>query len=255
MSTSKMAAFMHKAKTVLNTYYPEILTGIGITGMLTSTILAVRATPEALRLIEASKQELHQDELTPIETVKATWRSYLPSVIASGMSVACLIGASSENTKRRAALTAAWSITEAALNNYEKKVVEIVGEKKNEIIRDAIADDRIKENPMKTNEVIITAKGDTVCFDAISSRYFKSDIEKLKHVQNEVNKRLVNEMYISLNEFYYEIGLPPIKIGDDLGWNIADGLINFRFSAHLSEDGTPCIAVDYNISPTYKYCR
>ena len=42
MSTSKMAAFMYKAKTVLNTYYPEILTGIGITGMLTSTILAVR---------------------------------------------------------------------------------------------------------------------------------------------------------------------------------------------------------------------
>ena len=168
MSTSKMAAFMYKAKTVLNTYYPEILTGIGITGMLTSTILAVRATPEALRLIEASKRELHQDELTPIETVKATWRSYLPSVIASGMSVACLIGASSENTKRRAALTAAWSITEAALNNYEKKVVEIVGEKKNEIIRDAIAEDHIKENPMKTNEVIITAKGDTVCFDTIS---------------------------------------------------------------------------------------
>ena len=103
MSTSKMAAFMHKAKTVLNTYYPEILTGIGITGMLTSTILAVRATPEALRLIEASKQELHKDELTPIETVKATWRSYLPSVIASGTSIACLIGASSENAKRRAA--------------------------------------------------------------------------------------------------------------------------------------------------------
>ena len=173
MSTSKMAAFMHKAKTVLNTYYPEILTGIGITGMIKSTILAVRATPTALRLIEASKQELNQDKLTPIETVKATWRSYLPSVIASGMSIACLIGASSENAKRRAALTAAWSITEAALNKYEKKVVEIVGEKKNEIIRDAIAEDHIKENQIKTNEVIITSKGDTACFDTISARYFK----------------------------------------------------------------------------------
>lgn len=254
MSTSKLAVFMHKIQATLDKYRPEILTGVGITGMMTTTVLAVRATPKAMRLIEDAKHELQQNELPPIEIVKATWRCYLPAAMTSGISVACLIGASSENAKRRAALTAAWSITEAALKSYEKKVVEIVGEKKNEIIRDAIVEEHIKENPIKSQEVIITSKGDTLCYDMISARYFKSDIEKLKRIQNEINRRLVNDMYISLNEFYYEIGLPPMKIGDDLGWNIANGLIEFRFSAHLSEDGNPCLAMDYDIPPTYKYC-
>ena len=31
---------------------PEILTGIGIAGMATATVMAVRATPKALRLID-----------------------------------------------------------------------------------------------------------------------------------------------------------------------------------------------------------
>lgn len=36
---------------------PEILTGIGISGMVTTTVLAVKATPEALRRIEAKKKK------------------------------------------------------------------------------------------------------------------------------------------------------------------------------------------------------
>ena len=60
-------------------------------------------------------------------------------------------------------------------------------------------------------------------------------------------------MYIALNEFYYEVGLPGTKMGDELGWNIDGGLIGLDFSSQLSEDGTPCLVIDYRIAPRYEY--
>ena len=61
------------------------------------------------------------------------------------------------------------------------------------------------------------------------------------------------ENYISLNEFYDEIGLKYTKIGDDLGWNIDKGLIDVDFSAQLNGNGDPCLVLDYQIIPNYNY--
>lgn len=52
----------------------------------------------------------------------------------------------------------------------------------------------------------------------ISGRYFKSDIEKLKRAANDLSRRMLDEGYISLNDFYYEIALPETKLGDELAW-------------------------------------
>ena len=112
------------------------------------------------------------------------------------------------------------------------------GEKKERGVRDAIAKDKIDKNPVSNSEVYITKKGDTLCYDTISGRYFKSDIDKIKKIENELNRRLISEMYISLNEFYYELGLQCTKTGNDLGWNVGEGLIDIRFSAQISEDNT-----------------
>ena len=59
--------------------------------------------------------------------------------------------------------------------------------------------------------------------------------------------------YISLNEFYYELGLDGTKIGDELGWNVTTGLIDLDFSAQLDTDGVPCIVIDYMIAPKRGY--
>ena len=53
-----------------------------------------------------------------------------------------------------------------------------------------------------------------------------------------------DEMYISLNEFYYAIGLDGIKVGEDLGWNIDTGYIELDFSSQLAKDDTPCLVID-----------
>lgn len=139
------------------------------------------------------------------------------------------------------------------MRDYQKKVVETIGEKKEQTVRDAVAKERLEKNPVENKEVIVTAKGDTLCFDAVSGRYFKSDIDKLKKAENELNRQMRDEMYISLNDFYYEVGLEPIKLGDDLGWNIDNGYIDLRFSSQLATDGTPCLVIDYGYGPRYDF--
>lgn len=260
-------------KTVKNAtvkHSPEILTGIGIAGMITATIMAVRATPKALILIEEEKRSINHDileaakkngdetcakidKLKPLDTVKVTWKCYIPAVVTGTASVACLIGASSVNMRRNAALATAYTLSESALKDYQEKVVESIGEKKEQTIRDAVAKEKVEKNPVQNTEVILTSKGETLCYDAISGRYFKSDIEKIRQVVNDLNLQMRDEMYVSLNDFYYEIGLESIKVGDDLGWNIDAGYIELRYSSQLATDGTPCLVIDYSYGPRYDF--
>ena len=82
---------------------PEILTGIGIAGMVTTTVMAVRATPKALRLIDNAELKKANEtnipyeghNLSKTEIIKVTWRCYIPAGVTGILSVVCLIGASS----------------------------------------------------------------------------------------------------------------------------------------------------------------
>ena len=253
MNKPNMAALFKNVKMAVSNHSPEILTGIGIAGMITTTILAVRATPKALELIDDKKNELGMyptEKLHPIKVVKTTWKCYLPATITGVTSVACLIGASSVNSRRNAALATAYNLSASALTEYKTKVLEPVGETKEQLIRDKVAEERINKEPVNQSAIIVSGNGNTRCFDTITKRRFVSDIESINKIVNELNRRMINgEDYISLNEFYYELGLDGSSIGDELGWNVSTGLIELDFSAQLDTDGTPCIVIDYTIAP------
>ena len=251
---------------------PGILTGIGIAGMITTTILASKATPKAIMLMEdeierrnmvlARETEKNgQENFTPIEklnafdVIKVTWKCYIPAVVTGVTSIACLIGANSVNARRNAALATAYTLSDSAMREYREKVIETIGEKKEKDVKDAIAKDKIEKNPASNNEVIITEKGNTLCYDGIFGRYFKSDMDTIKRAINTINRDIVSQMYVSLNEFYNEIGLSPVDIGYDLGWNIDDGQIDIDFSSQLAQDGTPCLVIGYNVAPKYNYSK
>lgn len=234
---------------------PGILVGVGIVGMVGTTILAVRATPKAIKLIENKKRELEVDSLTPVETVKTTWKCYIPAAVTGVTSTACLIGASSVSARRNAALATAYNLTKVALNDYKDAVVETIGEKKEQVVRDTVAKKKIEQDPVTNTEVIVTERGTTLCYDAVFGRYFRSDIDTIKRAVNELNRSIVSSMYASLNEFYDEVGLPPIEIGDKLGWNMDDGQIEVDFSSQLAADGTPCLVISFNVAPDYGYSK
>ena len=260
MNKLNLAKFTKQTKRFLIKHQPEILTGVGIAGMLTTTVLAVKATPKAIRLLEEKKEELEVDTLTPVETVKATWKCYIPAALTGVASTACLIGSSSINVRRNAALTAAYKLSETALSEYKSAVVETIGEKKEHLIHDKIAEKQIERNPIDKSSIIITEKGNTLCFDPFSGRYFKSDIDKIRKAENTLNKQILTDAFgegVSLNDFYDELGLPHTKRGYEIGWNV-DNLVEIYLSAQIAGEeteyeGTPCIVIEFTTPPKYDF--
>lgn len=267
---NKLSEIARSVRTYTQKHSSEILTGVGIAGMLTTTVLAVMVTPKALVLLEEEKRRQDRvfleeakrnnraecakvDKLKALEVVKTTWKCYIPPVVTGGVSIACLIGASSVNIRRNAALATAYSLSESALREYREKVIETIGENKEQGIRDAVAKDTVTNNPVDRHEVFITDKGDTLCLDVASKRYFRTDIDRLKRAENDLNKQMRDDMYVSLNDFYFEIGLEPTSVGDDLGWNIDNGYIDLHFSSQLTPKGEPCLVIDYVVGPRYDY--
>ena len=240
---------------------PEILTAIGVVGMITTTVLAVKATPKALEKIEEKKEELNlepADNLTTVETVKAAWKPYIPAVVTGVFATGCLIAANSVHAKRYAGLATAYQISTTALNEYREKVVETIGEKKERVVHDKIAEDRVKKNPPETQEVYVVEGNKTLTYDVLSGRYFMSDRSLIERVQHELNRKMDRgiEHSISLNEFYTEIGLPQIPVGNQVGWAIGtnNDMIDIYFSSTLTEQG-PCMTIEHLVPPEYDFYK
>lgn len=253
MTKQQATGLIKQAQTMVTRHTPEILTGIGIVGMVATTVMAVKATPKATQLIADRMYDEEVESLTPLEKIQTTWKCYIPAAVTGVTSIACLIGASSVNVRRSAALATAYEISRTALADYKEKVVETVGEKKEQTIREKVAKKKLERDPVQNKEVIVTEKGDTLCYDGVFGRYFRSDINAIKQAINVVNRNVVTDMYASLNSFYDELDLKHTSIGDDLGWNIDDGTIDVEFSSQLAEDNTPCLVIEYNVAPRYGY--
>ena len=230
---------------------PAILTGIGIAGMVATTVMAVRATPKALRMVDDKEIE-DGKRLTTSEIIKTTWKCYIPAAVTGVCSAACIIGASSISARRNAALVTAYTISETALKEYKDKAVEVVGPKKEQAIRDAVAKEQLEKANVTERKFVATGRGETPCFDPLTNTCFKSDIETLRKAENVLNKRMRDEVKVTVNEFLEEIGLDPCdeSIGENLGWDIDKGWIDLDFSSQLV-DGVPYLVVGHHNPPRY----
>lgn len=239
-------------------HMPGVLTAVSIGSMAMAVVTAVSNTPKALALIEEKKQEENVEELTPKEIVKTIWKVYIPTAVLMAVSATCSILANSIYFKESAVLTAAYILADKNLREYTAKVAESVGEKKEMAIRDALSSDEIQKNPVSRKTIIVTDKGESLCYDPLSGRYFTYDIERLKQAVNKLNRDMNIEQYVSLNDFYAELNSPKIKsieIGDSLGWNVNDGLIDIYLSAQVTNELKPCLVINHRVPPKYGYDR
>lgn len=248
----------------LKKHSPEILTGLGIAGMFGAVVTAVHATPKVISILnrESEKRmsvekptdmvwhEKKQCYMLPVKDVlKLSWKYYIPTASILVASAGCIIGANTVNFKRQAALTLAYNLSERAFHEYKEKTVQTLGEKKEAVLRDSIAQDHLDKTPLKEEKVIVNDRaGDVLCLDFQSGRYFKTSIEKLRKMENELNKRMLSEDYITLNDFYYSIGLDSIGLGDSVGWDLDHGMMDLAFSS-LIKDDKPCLVLEYEVVP------
>lgn len=256
MNKADIGKFFNGAKASVEKNAPAILIGLAILSGGTAVILAVKDTPKALKRIEDKKQEYKVDKLSPWETVKTTWPCYVPTALAFTFATACAVGSQSIHAKRNAALATAYKISETALVEYRDKVIETIGEKKEQTVRDKVAQENINKNPVDKREIVITGKGTSLCLDPFSKRYFECDIEVIRRAENKLNKNMMQSICgsASLNEFYNEIGLEPVDeaVGYKLGWN-AGYLIDVDIRPGMTPDERPCLVIGHYNPPRYDY--
>lgn len=239
-----------------------ILTAVGVAGTISTAVLTGRASFQAAAVISSAVKELDkkskfQDEVHDLEIrdkIKLVWTLYIPPFGVGVLTVTSIIMANRLAGKQAAALAAAYSLSEKAFSEYREKVVEKIGESKEQDVRDSVAQARVSKNPVNSREVILAGTGEVLCYDMLSGRYFQSSVEEIKKAENTVNFEIVNYMSCSLSKFYDAIGLPPTTMSDLLGFNL-DNRCDVKFSTTMSTDDRPCIAIDFHYVPIQRYDR
>jgi hypothetical protein len=246
---------MIKLKTIqqqISKNSPSILAGLGAAGVVSTAILAVKATPQALILLEseAYRHKCQPHELEPLEVIQAAYKPYIPAILSGVLTIGAIVSSNSINLKRNAALVGLYSIAVEGLQEYQRKVIETIGEKKELDIRDEIAQDKLKANPVENKEIYLLG-GDALFYDSLSGRYFKSSMETVRKSQNDFNHDLLTEMYKPLNDFYDLIGLEDTEMGRNQGWNVDNGQLDIQFSTKLATNGEPCVVLTYKVGPRF----
>jgi hypothetical protein len=232
---------------------PVILTAIGVTGVVTTAILTGKATIKAVYLLE--EEAMHREQpISDKETFELVWKLYIPAAGTGLLTIVAIIFADRIGSRRAAAVAAAYTITEKAFAEYRGKIVEKLGNTKEQSFRDEIAQDRVDRNPPDSAQVIIAGGGSVLCFDSYTGRYFLSDLETIKQAQNTINYRILHDSYASLSDFYERVGLPSTAISDNVGWN-SDKQVELNFSATITESGKPCIVIDFHVMPIHNFDR
>lgn|SRR5690606_26060537 len=238
---------------------PSILTGLGVAGTVSTALLSARAAFRVGKDVNAGHYEMLMDGKEPeAYDAKALfqtyWQEFIPPVLTGAGTVACIIGANHISSKRIAAVVSAYSVSETLFKEYKDKVVETLGEKKELAMRDQMAQERITANPPSNNEIVITDKGEVLCYETLSGRYFKSEMQTLRKAMNDINAQIIADGYASLGDFWSLIGLQNTTYGEEVGWTV-DEMLDLHFSTVLSEDDKPCISVGYKTLPTRNYYR
>jgi len=223
----------------------NICRGTGIALCVAATGSAIWATIKAMKKVDG-------EDLTKAEKFKAVWYYYIPAVTTEAFGIAFIIGASKLDEKQHAALAAAYSLTTTAFKEYKEKVIETLGEKKEESIRDEVIRDKVDRT--SSTEVYVTSNGDTLFYEPISDSLFMSNVNAVRKAINNFNRDMLSENNKSFNELAYEFGLNGLKdVGDKIGWSVEDGYIDIRFVGHVTEDERACLALEFNIPPKYGF--
>lgn len=258
MNKEKIMNILKKAATFEKRHAAALLTGVAVVGLVTTAVTAYKAGKKVDDILAKHEENLkrvkktdNNKEKTQVikEVAKDMAPIIVPPVVLGVATAGCILGSHSVSNRRIAALSAAYSISESALKDMDKKMREVLGEKKTQSIKDAITKDKLKESdPPKKEQIIITGDGDCLCKDMYTGRFFRSNADKIGRAINYASAEARNCMYVRLNDFYDQLGLDSVPMGEDLGWNVddlVDGTLPITYTAILTDDDRPCLCLDY----------
>lgn len=236
---------------------PVLLTAIGVVGTIGTAVLTHKSATRANRVVAKHLDNLTLHEATEFrrkDHVKLVWKIYIPPVASGITTIGCVVMANHIGSKRAAAVAAAYTISEKAYSEYKDKVIERIGENEERKIREDVVRDRLRDNPQSEENTVIIGSGDVLCYEMYAGRYFNSSVESIKKAVNEVNYQINTHGYASLSDFYNQLSIPTSKVSEEMGWT-SDKLMDVDITTHLSEDGRPCVAINFVTGPVRNFSR
>lgn len=246
----KLNDLFGKTKLFFKRNSSTILTCVGSIGVVTTAVLAVKATPKAMRLLESAEEE-KGEELTTLEIVKIAGPAYIPATITGVSTIACIFGANILSKRQQASLMSAYALVENSYKEYKNKLKTLYGDDADKEITKEIVKDRYE------NYDVSVSDGKQLFFDYFSMRYFESTMEEVLIGENNFNKNLTLNGYASLNELYDSLGIPRVDYGYELGWSHETGgafygysWIDFEHEKITLEGDLECCIISMSHEPT-----
>lgn len=253
---NKATRSFHKAGLKLKKHSPEILAVAGVVGIVTSTVMACKATTKVSGIIDEAKKDIdtihyavenpealtetytEEDSKKDLAIVYANAagkliRLYGPSVALGTLSIAAMLTSNNILRKRNIALAAAFTTVDTGFKDYRKRVVERFGEELDKELKYNIKAKEIEETVVNEDgsETTITKTVNVADPNRYSefARFFDDgctgwskdseyNLMFLKHQQNHANDMLKSRGYLFLNDVYDMLGIPKTKAGQIVGW-------------------------------------
>ena len=251
----KMISMYNNSKNMVEKHSPEILAGVGVVGVVASTVMACKATMKLNDILEESKET--RDKIREVEsnpryeeqyshedakkdlTINYTQtglkiaKLYAPAVILGSASLGCLLASNDILRKRNAALSAAYMTVDKSFKEYRQRVVDRFGEEVEKEIRYNIKAEEVTSTVVAEDgsETTITETvktmdpnlySDYAKFFDEASPYWQKDPEYnfmfLKSQQQYANDLLKARGRLFLNEVYEMLGIDKTKAGQIVGW-------------------------------------
>lgn len=246
----------HKIGFKIKKASPEIMVVAGVIGVVTSTVMACKATTKVNDILEETRKQvddvhnvLDSDVITEEEynnddakkdlaiiyaqTGVKLIKLYAPSVIVGALSITGILASHKILKKRNVALTAAYATIDRSFKEYRGRVVERFGKELDRELRYNIKAQEIEEKTVdKDGNETVEKKTISVVdpnmysdyariFDNGSMGWTKDpeyNLMFLKLQQNQANDRLRAQGYLFLNDVYDMLGIPRTKAGQIVGW-------------------------------------
>lgn len=251
---NKLISTFAKVKIKVVKHSPEILTTVGVVGVVTSAVMACKATRKLDGILETAKDDVEKIKdlstdsgmvdytaedgqkdlaITYVQTGAKIVKLYLPSIALGVVSLTCMLSANKILQKRNAALSAAYFVLDKSFKEYKGRVVERFGEEVEKEIRYNIRKSTEGETYTDKDGNVIDLPADEKVIDALEyseyarffdegSIYWKRDSEYnmvfLKSQQQYCNDLLISRGHLFLNEVYDMLGIPRTKAGQVVGW-------------------------------------
>lgn len=241
---------------VARKHSPVILTSAGVVGVVTSTVLACRATLKLESVVSnvadhkqlvafefeggtmTEKEKNKQLTFLYLGTTRDLAKLYGPAITLGVASIACIAGAQGIMHRRNVALAAAYKTVEEGFSAYRRRVVEELGEEKDREFRlGSFKTIDVDQRDEKTGEMVTVKAFDpnqpsayARFFDEYNSNWTRDanlNFLFVKSQQNYANDLLKSRGHLFLNEVYDMLGMDHSQAGAIVGWVVGESSDNY----------------------------